>query len=85
MNLHSLHTLAAMSAEGRMTFKMLAIMATVAMIPLGLYFFKNQKRWFGHDPEVPWDGSGPREYERMQTWVLYWGMLAVFAFFAMVF
>ena len=82
MELTTYPLLAVMSEDGRFAMKLAASIFLVFTLPAGVYFFKNQHRWFGHAPEVPSDTSGGREYGRMQTWVLYWGLLAVFAFFA---
>ncbi len=85
MNLEHVTLLAAMSAEGRFAFKIISLAAVFGTLALGMYFFKNQHIWFGKEADTPSDTSGGREYGRMQTWVLYWGMLAVFIFFALVF
>ncbi len=74
--------LAAISREDLYPFKILSFLALGATLLAGLYFFKNQHRWFGVDREVPSDTSGGRDYGRMQTWVCWFGMVVVFAFFA---
>ena len=85
MNLNSLPwVLAVMSDEGRLFIKFLAVVFLIGSVGLGHYFYKNQHRWFGREADIPSDTSGGREYGRMQTWVLYWGMVIVFAYFAIV-
>ncbi|MES2738612.1 MAG: hypothetical protein V4672_20010 [Verrucomicrobiota bacterium] len=81
MNLEPL--LAALSREDLYPFKILAWIGIGCTLALGVYFFKHQTRLFGFDDEIPSDTSGGRDYGRMQTWVLWWGMLIVFAFFAL--
>ncbi|MEN3943963.1 hypothetical protein WJU23_21855 [Prosthecobacter sp. SYSU 5D2] len=81
MNLN-LELLAAMNREDLYAFKILAFVGIAATLGLGVYFFKHQTRLFGFDEEIPSDTSGGRDYGRMQTWVLWWGMLIVFCFFA---
>lgn len=74
--------LAAMNREDLYPFKILALVGVAATLALGIYFFIHQTRLFGFDEEVPSETSGGRDYGRMQTWVLWWGMLIVFCFFA---
>jgi hypothetical protein len=81
MNLH-LQLLAAMSREDLFPFKILAFVGIAATLAMGVYFYKHQTHLFGFDDEIPSDTSGGRDYGRMQTWVLWWGMLIVFCFFA---
>lgn len=73
--------LAAISREDLYPFKVCAWIAIAGTLALGVYFYKHQTRLFGFDEEIPSDSSGGRDYGRMQTWVLWWGMLVVFAFF----
>ncbi|TDU71286.1 hypothetical protein EI77_02409 [Prosthecobacter fusiformis] len=77
----NLELLATLNREDLYPFKMLAFVGIAATLALGVYFFKHQTRLFGFDDEIPSDTSGGRDYGRMQTWVLWWGMLAVFTFF----
>lgn len=79
----NLELLAAIAREDLQAFKWLAWGCIGITLVIGWYFFKHQTRLFGHDEEIPSDTSGGRDYGRMQTWVLWWGMLAVFAFFAL--
>lgn len=78
----NLELLAAINREDLFPFKILAFIAIAGTLALGVYFFKHQTRLFGFDEEIPSDTSGGRDYGRMQTWVLWWGMLIVFSFFA---
>ncbi|SKA76609.1 hypothetical protein SAMN02745166_00210 [Prosthecobacter debontii] len=80
----NLELIAAMtlSREDLFPFKVLAFICVAGTLALGYYFWKHQVRLFGFDDEIPSDTSGGRDYGRMQTWVLWWGMLCVFAFFA---
>jgi hypothetical protein len=79
----NLELLAAISREDLYPFKVLSWICILGTLALGVYFFKHQTRLFGVDSEIPSDTSGGRDYGRMQTWVLWWGMLIVFAFFAL--
>ena len=79
----NLELLAAISREDLYPFKVLAWLGLAGMMLVGVYFFKHQHRLFGVDPETPSDTSGGRDYGRMQTWVLWLGMVVVLAFFAL--
>ncbi|MCW0220094.1 MAG: hypothetical protein OJI67_17345 [Prosthecobacter sp.] len=78
----NLELLATLDREALYPFKILAFFAIAGTLALGVYFFKHQTTLFGVDEEIPSDTSGGRDYGRMQTWVLWWGMLIVFCFFA---
>ncbi len=76
--------LAEMNRELTFPIKIFAIVGLIALIGVGIYFFINEMKYFGRDPETPSDTSGGRDYGRVQTWMCYWGLVIVFAFFAII-
>ncbi len=64
--------------------KILACIALVVWLGLGVYLFKNQDRIFAASPETGVETSGARHYSKAQAWLVWIGFTKLFAFLALL-
>jgi hypothetical protein len=77
--------IAAMSANGLMVLKLIGILGCLAMAPLGLWLYRNQRRWFGRCADTPSETSGGLYYGQAQAWLIYLGLVHLFLWLALGF
>jgi hypothetical protein len=77
MNPNFIPLLAAMAPEGLLLLRVLGVIATLVLIPVGVILWKNQDRWFGRCEDTPSETSGGLLYGRAQTWLVYVGAVHV--------
>jgi hypothetical protein len=64
--------------------KILACIALVLWLGLGVYLFKNQDRIFAASPEVAVETSGARHYSKAQAWLVWIGFAKLLAFLTLL-
>lgn len=75
MNLVNTPLLGLMAPEGLIGLRILGALGLLVMIPLGIYLWRNQDRWFGHSTDSSNETSGSLGYGKAQTWLVYIGAL----------
>jgi hypothetical protein len=64
--------------------KVIACIALAVWLGAGVWFFKNQERIFGFDPDAPGETGGARGYSKAQAWLVWLLVAKLFLFLSLI-